>query len=100
MKKAYRSVFYKLINHKEVNSKDLRKLRRKFSKVDIIVIKHTKGTFGFSKPCLECTKILQLLGLNKVYYTNEDGTGLIMERVCNIRTEHLSQSQRAVNQLK
>lgn len=79
------------MNGKQVSSKIWIKLRKKFSKIDIVVVKYSANKYGMSKPCSNCTKILKLVGVNNVYYTNNDGD-IVKERVKNMETTHESQS--------
>lgn len=72
-----------------------RKLRKKLSGIDIVVIRSgPHGNLLPSKPCSLCTNILRRLGVRYVYYSST-GPNLICEKVRDLISSHLSQIQRA-----
>lgn len=42
---------------------------------------------------MQCTNAMKCAGIKKVYYTGDDGV-LIVEKVKDLETEHMSYSQR------
>lgn len=77
---------------KKDRQKLLKKLRKKFKKVDLVVIRRTANTYKLtnSKPCSECTKILKLFGFNKVYYTTGIGNEIKCEKISNMCNKRMS----------
>jgi hypothetical protein len=75
------------------DNKNLRKLRKKFSKIDLVVIKRSGSSekLGSSRPCCNCLKILKILHLNNVYYSNALGT-MEYEKIRDMESTHISQS--------
>ena len=44
------------------------------SSLTMVVVRLNKdGEFRMSKPCISCTKVLESLGINNVYWTTESG---------------------------
>jgi hypothetical protein len=72
---------------------NLRKLRKKFSKIDLVVIKlsGSSGNLGSSRPCCDCLKVLKILHLNVVYYSTSSGD-IEYEKVRDMTSSHVSQS--------
>lgn len=72
--------------------KKIKKLQKKFSKIELLVIKQTKATskLGSSRPCAMCLKMMQILKIKNVFYTNSDGN-IIMEKVSRMTSTHQSQ---------
>jgi hypothetical protein len=92
-------VFYKLLNGESnikmstTDDKNLRKLRKKFSKIDLIVIKRSGSSenLGSSRPCCDCLKVLKILHLNVVYYSTSLGN-IEYEKIRDMTSTHMSQS--------
>jgi tRNA(Arg) A34 adenosine deaminase TadA len=72
--------------------KKIKKLQKKFIKIELLVIKQTKATskLGSSRPCAMCLKMMQILKIKNVFYTNSDGN-IIMEKVSRMTSTHQSQ---------
>jgi hypothetical protein len=92
-------VFYKLLNGEsnvKMSAKDdtnLRKLRKKFSKIDLVVIKRSGSSenLGSSRPCCDCLKVLKILHLNVVYYSTASGE-IEHEKIRDMTSTHMAQS--------
>ena len=89
------SVFYKVLRGDKLTEKQnkyMKKIRKRFSRIDIIVIKSSKtgSHLGNSKPCSVCSNMLKKVGIRNIYYSTSDGS-IIMEKVINLKTDHLSQ---------
>jgi hypothetical protein len=74
-------------------NKNLQKLRKKFSKINLIVIKLSGSAknLGSSKPCCNCLKILKILHVNTVYYSTQLGA-IEYEKICDMESTHVAQS--------
>lgn len=61
--------------------KKIKKLQKKFNKIELLVIKQTKATskLGSSRPCVMCLKMMQILKIKNVFYTNSYGD-IVMEK--------------------
>lgn len=72
--------------------KMIKKLQKKFSKIELVVIKQTNATakLGISKPCCVCLRMMQILKIKNVTYTNSDGE-FIMEKISHMTSTHRSQ---------
>jgi hypothetical protein len=92
-------VFYKILNSdssvnmSKQDTKNLTDLRKKFSKIDLVVIKRSGSSekMGSSKPCSDCLKVLKILNLNIVYYSTSLGT-IESEKIRDMKSTHISQS--------
>ena len=75
------------------DDKNLRKLRKKFSKIDLIVIKRSGSSenLGSSRPCRDCLKVLKILHLNIVYYSTALGD-IVHEKIRDMTSTHVAQS--------
>lgn len=75
------------------DTKNLTDLRKKFSKIDLVVIKRSGSSekMGSSKPCSDCLKVLKILNLNIVYYSTSLGT-IESEKIRDMKSTHISQS--------
>ena len=87
--------FYRLLHNMPVSHNDIKmikKLQKKFKKIDFIVIKQSKVThkLGSSRPCSMCLNTMQILKIKNVYYTNPTGD-LVMEKVSRMTSTHKSQ---------
>ena len=51
---------------------------------------------GMSKPCVNCIKVLKLLNMRNVYYSDLDGD-IIYEKIKNITSTHESQMFKHIN---
>ena len=99
MIKNYYSVFYRALNGIKTSEKLIKKIRKKFSQIDLVVIKYSSNKLGMSKPCGECLKVLKVLCVNGVYYSTDSGE-IYFEKVKIMNSEHLSQSQKLVKTFK
>jgi hypothetical protein len=75
------------------DNKNLRNLRKKFSKIDLVVIKRAglSDRLGSSRPCCECLRILKILHINIVYYSTPSGE-IEYEKIRDMESTHLAQS--------
>lgn len=71
------------------SKQERKKARRKLKKCDLIVV---RPNFKNSKPCKNCLKIIQEFGINKVYYSINQG--LKVEKASEMHTNHLSSCSR------
>jgi hypothetical protein len=72
------------------HNKTIKIIKRKISRYSILVLRvNNKGQLLNSKPCLHCLGILKLYGLNKIYYSNNNGI-ITEEKIKNMDTNHLS----------
>lgn len=88
---------YKLLHNISLNhneNKLFKKFSKKCSSVEFIVIKQSKLTLklGNSRPCCECIRIMKILNVKSVYYTNTSGE-IINERVSKMTNGHKTQFQ-------
>jgi cytidine deaminase len=72
-----------------ITKKTLTKIRRKFSKISLIVIKYSAGKLRMSKPCGACINSMRALGFKDIYYTDEDGN-ITVEKIRDIESTHIS----------
>ena len=84
-------MFYQILHDKKLNTREIRKIKKKFSQIDLVVIRYSNSGLRMSKPCSRCLYILKKLGVNSVYYSTENGV-LIREKVKNMETSHICQS--------
>jgi hypothetical protein len=52
-----------------------------------------------SRPCAKCIEILKIVGIRSVYYSTKTGE-IIRERVKNMTSNHLSQAQKHLDNIK
>jgi tRNA(Arg) A34 adenosine deaminase TadA len=88
-------VFYKLIYNIKLTDTEntiIKKLRKKCSTIDFIIIKQSKTSsqLGNSRPCCECIRLMKLLNINSVYYTNSNSE-IVVERVSKMLNGHKTQ---------
>ena len=70
---------------------------RKVKGLHILVIRINKsGIIRYSRPCSECIKKLQKLGIQKIYYSNEYGN-ITWEYTQNMEFKHVSSASRRNN---
>jgi hypothetical protein len=83
------------------DNKNLQKLRKKFSKIDLVVIKRSGSSenLGSSSPCYNCLKVLKILHVNIVYYSTSLG-GIEYEKIRNMESTHMSQCIMAMKENK
>jgi hypothetical protein len=91
MKESLKYAFNKIIRGQKISKKDSRTLKKKFSQIDLLVIKHSSDKLGMSKPCAHCTDIIKKIGIRSIYYSNAQGD-IINVRVRDLSSEHLTQS--------
>lgn len=91
------NVFYNLINNIPTTKiqnykKCLKKIKKKFAKIDIIVIRCSLKNVNLcnSHPCGKCIHILKALGVKRVYYTDKN-TELVSQKISLITSCHDSQ---------
>ena len=88
-------MFYDLLSKKTSNTnnkKVIRNLRKKCSKIELIVIKQSnKGIcLGNSRPCCMCLNFMKVLKFKGVYYSINNTT-LAYEKIYNMESLHISQ---------
>jgi len=67
-------------------------LSKRYSVIDIIVIRIKKepfGALGMAKPCKHCLQVYKELGVRGIYYSNEVGK-IQYELVKEMETNHVS----------
>lgn len=76
----------------------MNKIIQKFSKISLIVIKKTNntGSLCISKPCVSCIRIMKLLKMKNIYYSDSNGD-IILEKINNISSCHESQMLKFMN---
>lgn len=52
----------------------------------MIVVRNYKGNLANSKCCADCINIMKLVGIRKVYYSNNKGD-IVCEKVININNK-------------
>ena len=92
-------VFYKLIHNHPTTYKDnkiIKKLRKKCSKIELVVIKQSDAglKLGNSQPCCVCSMMMKVLNFKRVHYTDVNGT-FISEKVSDLNSNHISQMMRS-----
>lgn len=94
-------VIYKIIHNQSLNDNEnklIKKLRKKCSNIDFIVIKQSKTAthLGNSRPCCECIRIMKILTIKNVHYTDINGE-IISERVSKMTNGHKTQIQVSIS---
>jgi hypothetical protein len=96
------SVFYKLLHNIELNNnekKNIKRARRKFSQISLIVIKSSvTNKLGSSRPCNMCLHAMKILHIKYVYYSNVNGE-IIKEKIKYMKSNHISSYQKKFNSL-
>ncbi len=85
------SVFYGILNKKNMKNicpKKLKKIRRFFRTINIYVIRVSGSNLNMSKPCGDCLSKMKILGINRVFYS-EDQYNIVEEKVKNMNSEHM-----------
>ncbi len=60
------------------------------SKIDIYVVRVNRlGELMNSKPCYHCTRMLKMLGIRRVYYSDNNGN-IVCERVSELSNTHIT----------
>lgn len=74
------------------NVKKFRKLKKRLSKITIVVIRADKyGTLKNSKPCRKCVEMLKLYGFKNVYYsTGDDSAPIVKKSIKTLENSHKS----------
>ncbi len=50
--------------------------------LNIVVLRLNKfGQFGMSKPCKSCSTVLEAYGLNRIWYSDENGDIICLDRI-------------------
>lgn len=78
-------------------NKTLKAIKKKFSKITIIVIRLNKNNeLKNSKPCSECIKSLKKYGFKNICYsTGSIQNPFIIEKIRDIQNNHISRFTRA-----
>ena len=77
---------------------EVKKLCKKLTLVVVRYQPQTKSTL-YSKPCKNCIKLIQMVGIKKVIYTTDDG--YIIERGNKIENKHISRIEQInIDQMK
>jgi len=65
--------------------------------MEIVVIRQSKSdsSLGNSRPCADCLRIMKLLKIKNVYYTNIHGA-IICEKISKMKSDHISQMNRCI----
>lgn len=71
------------------------KLKKTLKGASIIVIRYKNGSYRESKPCRHCCEYLKTIGIKTVYYSN-DYNQMVIERVSDIKTDHISLARRII----
>ncbi len=95
------NVFYELeqlknTRKREVNHRLYKKIKKQLAGCSMIVLRvDASGRLTESKPCLDCTKHLKLLGIKHVFYSSFGGN-IISEKIKDLQTSHLCRSRKAM----
>lgn len=73
--------------------KNIKKIRRIFSKYTVIVVRYSNGRLVNSRPCMHCAEVLKSVGIKQVIYSDSDG-GLVKEKMSRFTTTHVSRFNR------
>lgn len=97
-------VFYKMIHNHPTTYKDnriIKKLRKKCSKIELVVIKQSKtdAKLGNSQPCCVCSMMMKVLNFKNVHYTDKNGN-IISEKVIDLKSTHISQMTRSFSYIR
>jgi hypothetical protein len=91
------SAFYKLLHKMTLNENEkkiIKKARRKFSQISMVVIKSSvTHKLGSSRPCNMCLHAMQIMNIKYVYYSNIDGK-IIKEKIKHMKSTHVSSYQK------
>lgn len=60
--------------------------KSKYKTIDMIVIRQSGGNLAESKCCEDCIKLMRLVGIRKVYYSNSNGD-IVCEKLNNIKNK-------------
>ena len=93
-------IFYKYMHGMDIKQNDMRKIKRirkKFNTIDLIIIRQskTKHNLGYSKPCPECLKMMQIINIKNVIYTDHKGDFSI-EKVIYMNSVNYTQMSRHI----
>ena len=80
----------------ESEEKCMSKIIKKLSKISLIVIKNNNNILSISKPCNACIKIMKILKMKNIYYSDYNGE-IVMEKIRNINSVHESQMFKFMN---
>lgn len=71
------------------------KYKNRRSKLDIWVIRVTKtGELKNSYPCNECLKFMKSYGIDRVYYSDDNGE-IVCEKLNDMKSKHISTGHQA-----
>ena len=92
--KEKHACIFRLIHDIPSNKNDvklIKKLQKKFSNIELVVIRQTKARtkIGISRPCSSCLKLMKILKIKNVIYSDENGE-LVMEKVSHMISDHKS----------
>jgi hypothetical protein len=80
-----------------VGKQKYKKLLKKLSQYSIIVLRvGLTGELLNSKPCMDCLKVLKMIGIKKVYYSDENGN-IIVEKIKNMESNHVCRFSKYLN---
>lgn len=78
-------------SHRKI--KNIKKIRRIFSRFTVIVVRYSNGKLVNSRPCLHCANIMKIVGVKQVIYSDTNGD-MVTEKMTQFKTEHLSRLNR------
>ena len=86
-------LFYNIYNNVKLtksNISTLKKIKRKFSKISLFVVKssNTLYNLGNSRPCITCLKMMKAFGIKNIYYSMPDY--IMIESILHMETTHES----------
>lgn len=74
--------------------KIMKKVRRKFSQISMVVIKSSAThKLGSSRPCNMCLHAMKIMHIKYIYYSNGDGE-IVKEKIKYMKSEHASSYQK------
>jgi deoxycytidylate deaminase len=74
--------------------------RRVKKKINIIVVRITiSGELASSMPCHMCLKMMQNIGINKVYYSTDSGK-IVSQKINTFCGYHVSRASKCYNSIK
>jgi len=96
----YKNEFVKNIElTKLTNNAVFTNFKKKIGKYSIIIIRiNRKGELVNSKPCIDCMRILKLLNIKYIYYSNDEGN-IVKIKCKEAKTEHLSKAKKNINMI-
>jgi len=88
---AINNYIQQVLQGKRNQAKTENKLRRIFSRCDLLVVRAKRLTISNSKPCKHCLQFIKDCGIRRIYYSNNQN--LILEKTSDMQTEHICSSK-------